>query len=496
MSSFPSIDLILAGLAGFIAGLLAAWPAVRSRIARAHADGRASRDAEIATLGGQRDAEARRAEEFAARIQRYEHEWTQAEQNLRKVTAHAAAQQAQAERLARDLADARRARDEAQAQLVDLTGRHAALEAGSAAQAHAAAEKLQLLEQAEVRLREAFQNLAQGILDDKAERLREQSGQQLSGLLDPFREQLKQFRETVEQRHASDQRERGMLAQEIQSLRQLNQRISEDALNLTRALKGDTRAQGAWGELVLERVLEASGLAEGREFELQVVMADEDGGRPRPDVIVHLPERKDLVIDAKVSLTAYERMQSATDEGERDALLREHVASVKRHVDSLSKKKYDSIPGLHTLDFVLLFVPIEAALIEAVRADDTLYTYALARNISLVCPSTLLATLRTVSHLWRLEDRNANAMEIAKRAGALHDSFVMLMSELQGIGDALARAQALHEGALKRIGSGRGHLLGRVDHLRRLGADARKQLSLLPDEAKSESEADENADDA
>jgi len=493
--TYPPLVLILAGVvAGLVAGVLLAWLALRARVADAHADGRASRDAEVATLGGQRDAEARRAEEFAARIQRYEHEWTLAEQNLRKVTAHAAAQQAQAERLGRELADARRLRDETQGQLVDLTGRHAALEAGSAAQARAAAEKLQLLEQAEVRLREAFQNLAQSILDDKAERFREQSGQQLSGLLDPFKLQLKEFRETVETRHASDQRERGMLAQEIQSLRQLNQRISEDALNLTRALKGDSRAQGAWGELVLERVLEASGLTEGREFELQVVMADEDGGRPRPDVIVHLPERKDLVIDAKVSLTAYERMQAALDDAGRDALLREHVASLRRHVDSLSKKKYDSIPGLHTLDFVLLFVPIEAALIEAVRADDSLYTYALSKNISLVCPSTLLATLRTVSHLWRLEDRNVNAMQIARQAGALHDSFVMLMNELQGVGDALTRAQTLHEGALKRIGSGRGHLLGRVDQLRRLGADTRKQLSLLPDEAQAEADPDAGDD--
>ncbi|HEY6940525.1 DNA recombination protein RmuC [Dokdonella sp.] len=497
MSNDAPLLLILAGVvAGFVVGALLAWLGLRARVARAHAEGRASRDAEIATLAGQRDAEARRAAESAARVERYEHDGALAEQNLRKVTAHAAAQQAQAERLARELDEARRLRDEAQARLVELTGRHAALEARSAAQAHAAAEKLQLLEQAEVRLREAFQNLAQGILDDKAERFREQSGQQLSGLLDPFKLQLKEFRETVELRHASDQRERGMLAQEIHSLRQLNQRISEDALNLTRALKGDTRAQGAWGELVLERVLEASGLSEGREFELQRVLADEDGGRPRPDVIVHLPERKDLVVDAKVSLTAYERMQSTVDDGERDALLREHVASLRRHVDSLSRKKYDSLPGLNTLDFVLLFVPIEAALIEAVRADDGLYTYALSKNISLVCPSTLLATLRTVSHLWRLEDRNVNAMQIAKQAGALHDSFVMLVNELHGVGDALTRAQALHEGALKRIGSGRGNLLARIDQLRRLGADTRKQLSLLPDDTRADTDAETGNDEA
>ena len=481
---------LVAALAAFAFGAVLVWLLLRRRIDAARSEGGASRDAEVATLLAERDAAARRADESAARTQRHERELASGEQRLLALTARAAEHQAQARQLGEQLAEARTGRDGAQARLIELTERHAALEAGSAAQAQAAEDKLHLLEQAEQRLREAFQNLANGILEDKAERFREQSSQQLNGLLDPFKLQLKEFRETVEQRHASDQRERGMLAQEINSLKQLNQRISEDALNLTRALKGDVRAQGAWGELVLERVLEAAGLTEGREFELQVVLADEDGGRPRPDVIVHLPDRKDLVIDAKVSLTAYERMHAALDDGEREALLREHVASLRRHVDSLSKKKYDDLPGLHTLDFVLLFVPVEAALIDAVRADEGLYTHALAKNISLVCPSTLLATLRTVSHLWRLEDRNVNAMEIARQAGALHDSFVMLVNELQGVGDALGKAQSLHEGVLKRLGSGRGNLMGRVGKLRQLGAEARKQLPLaLADEKDFESDA-------
>lgn len=492
----PIILSIIVGVVALVLGAALAWLALRRRIEAARIEGHAGRDAEIATLLAERDAAARRADETVLRVQRHERELAQGEQRLLALTARAAEHQAQARQLGEQLAEARSGRDGAQARLIELTERHAALEAGSAAQAQAAADKLRLLEQAEQRLREAFQNLANGILEDKAERFREQSSQQLSGLLDPFKLQLKEFRETVEQRHASDQRERGMLAQEINSLKQLNQRISEDALNLTRALKGDTRAQGAWGELVLERVLEAAGLAEGREFELQVVLADEDGGRPRPDVIVHLPDHKDLVIDAKVSLTAYERMHAAVDDGGREALLGEHIASLRRHVDSLSKKKYDGLPGLHTLDFVLLFVPVEAALIDAVRADEGLYAYALSKNISLVCPSTLLATLRTVSHLWRLEDRNVNATEIAKQAGALHDSFVMLVNELQGVGDALVKAQSLHEGVLKRLGSGRGHLMGRVDKLRRLGAEARKQLPLALPGEDEEVPTDEASDEA
>jgi DNA recombination protein RmuC len=490
--TYPSALLIFAAaLVGVGLGVLLTYLLVRRSRSDARAEGRATRDAEVATLTEQRDAEIRRADEFSERIRRYEHDWSQVEQNLRKVTAHAAAQQAQVERLGQEVHEARRGRDDAQTQLVELTGRHAALEARSAAQAVAAADKLQLLEQAELRLREAFQNLAHGILEDKSERFREQSSQQLNGLLDPFKLQLKEFRETIELRHAADQRERGMLTQEILSLKQLNQRISEDALNLTRALKGDSRTQGAWGELVLERVLEVSGLSQGREYELQTVFTDEDGGRGRPDVIVRLPDNKDLVIDSKVSLVAYERLSVATDPQQQDAALREHTASLRRHIDGLGKRDYTALPGLRTLDFVLLFIPVEPAFIEAIRADDGLYAYALSKNIALVSPSTLLATLRTVAHLWRLEDRNVNATEIARQAGALHDSFVMLEQELGNVGEALAKAQRSHEKAVHRISTGRGNLLGRVENLRKLGADARKQLpSARPAEREGDDEAE------
>ncbi|MFC4821372.1 DNA recombination protein RmuC [Dokdonella ginsengisoli] len=467
----------LAALAGFVVGLLLLYLASRRWVARAHEAGRSSRDTDVAVLAGQREAAAARADELAERLQRYERDWSAAEQNLRKLTAHAAAQQSQAEQLGHQLADARRSRDDAQGRLVELTRTHAALEAGAKEQAQAAADKLQLLEQAEQRLRESFRNLAGQILDDKAERFREQSSQQLGGLLDPLKLQLKEFRETIHATHASEQRERGMLAQEIQTLKQLNQRISEDAINLTRALKGDTRSQGAWGELVLERVLEASGLQAGREYETQASYADGDGGRQRPDVIVHLPEDKDIVVDAKVSLVAYERFVAAVDEGERAAALGEHVASLRRHIDGLSSRNYSGIEGLRTLDFVLLFVPVEAAFIEAVRADDRLYTQALAKNISLVSPSTLLATLRTVAHLWRIERRNVNAMEIAKRAANLHDNFAMLVDELQALGGQLDKAQRAHASALRRLTEGgKGSVLLQVQSLAEMGAPVKKAL--------------------
>lgn len=477
MNLSPELQPVLAAVAGLLAGTILVYLLARRWVAAAHAAGRMSREGELAALAGQRDAAGARADELAARFDRLERETGEVERALRRSAEQAAAHGAEAQRLGHELADTRRVRDEAQQRLVELTRRHAALEAGSAAQAQAAAEKLQLLEQAEQRLREAFQNLANGILEDKAERFREQSALQLGGMLDPLKLQLKEFRESFTQTYANEQHARGALSQEIQTLKQLNQRISEDAINLTRALRGDTRSQGAWGELVLERVLEASGLQAGREYTTQASFSDAEGGRQRPDVIVHLPEDKDIVIDAKVSLVAYERFCAGTDDVERARALAEHVASLRKHIDGLSLKSYDGIEGLRTLDFVLLFVPVEAAFIEAVRSDERLYAHALGKNISLVSPSTLLATLRTVSHLWRIERRNVNAMEIARRAALLHDNFATLVDELQNIGTQLGRAQTAHASAVRRLTEGgKGSVLLQVQSLAEMGAPVKKQL--------------------
>jgi len=488
------LALIAAGI-GILAGALVVFALARRWIAQARETGRASRDGEIGVLAEKFDGASNRAMELERRIARFERDWTAAEQNVRQLTAHAATHQAHAERLTRDLADACRSRDGFQQRLEDLTGRHAALEAASREQLQSATEKLQLLDQAEQRLRESFQNLANRIIDDKAESLREQSAQQLGGLLDPLKVQLKEFRETVSHTHASDQRERGMLAQEIQSLKQLNQRISEDAINLTRALKGDSRSQGAWGELVLERVLEASGLQSGVHYETQVSFRDAEGGRQRPDVIVHLPQGKDIVIDAKVSLVAYERLVGAESDAARKVALAEHLASLRRHVDGLAGRNYDAIDALRTLDFVLLFIPVEAAFIEAVRADDSLYTYALTKNISLVSPSTLLATLRTVTHLWRIEQRNENAMEITRRAALLHDNFALLVKELGTVGLALTKAQEAHASALRRLREGgKGSVLLQVQSLAEMGAPVKRSLQLSLLDAAAAEATDENAE--
>ena len=496
----PAIPAIVAAVVGVLVGALVVLMFASRRIGEARESGRTARDGEIAVLTEQRDAAVTRGNELARRIERFEQEWSRAEENLRSLTRQSATHEATSARLAMELADARHTRDDLQRRLEDVTRKHSALEASSREQAQSAAEKLALLDQAEQRLRDSFQNLANTILDDKAKRLGEQSEQQLGNLIDPLKLQLKEFRDTVTHAHASDQRERGMLAQEIQSLKQLNQRISEDAINLTRALKGDSRAQGAWGELVLERVLEASGLTAGRDYETQVTFRNDDGSRPRPDVIVRLPDNKDIVIDAKVSLKAYERSVASGEDALRAAALNDHVASLRRHIDELSARNYDDIEKLRTLDFVLLFIPVEAAFIEAVRSDGNLYGYALSKNISLVSPSTLLATLRTVAHLWRVEQRNINANEIARRAAQLHDNFAMLVNELGHVGLALDKAQRAHQSALRRLREGgKGSVLLQVQSLAEMGAPVKKQLSLLEstpaelvdDAAESEVSADD-----
>ncbi|HQX34672.1 MAG TPA: DNA recombination protein RmuC, partial [Dokdonella sp.] len=363
MSEFSILILIGAFIAGLLLGsLLFAWLGKRwANDAAFHAV--AAREPEISTLREQRDGFERQGNEAKRQLERLDAEHTTLEERVHVLGAQAAERKAEVEALARQLIDLQARHELTSREHLALTGQHASLKASAHEQAEAAREKLALLDQAEQRLRESFQNLANQILDAKAERFKEQSAEQLGGLLDPLKVQLKEFREAVTQTHANEQRERGMLVQEIRSLKELNQQISQDAVNLTRALKGDNRAQGAWGEMVLERLLEASGLQSGREYDTQESFQGTDGTRQRPDVIVHLPEEKDVVIDAKVSLVAWERSVAQEDEAERQAALREHLLSLRRHIDGLAGKNYSDISGMRTLDFVLLFVPVEAAFI-------------------------------------------------------------------------------------------------------------------------------------
>lgn len=474
---FEPLSLLVGAAVAALACVVASVVWMRRAVARARADAVATRDAAFDAerrYAGERLADA---ESLAASLRKELSQARAAQSALVDERARLATRVDQLARLDERLAalqaehDAERARrHQAEARAGELTAR---LESAQAT----AEERRALLQQTEQRLQEAFENLASRILEDKARRFTEHNAQQLGGLLDPLKVQLKDFREAVDRTYADEQRQRGALSKEIDTLRQLNERISQDAINLTRALKGDTQAQGAWGELVLERVLEASGLQSGREYFTQFSLRDEDGGRLRPDVLVRLPDDKDLVIDAKVSLVAYERFCAAGDDAERARCLREHVLSVRRHIDGLSARGYSAHPDVRSLDFVLMFVPVEAAFIEVVRADSGIYAHALGRNIALVSPSTLLATLRTVSHLWKVEQRNINAKDIADRATKLYDNLAQFVGEFEAIGAQLGKAQDLHGRALRRLTQGgRGSIVLQAEKLRELGVHPTKAL--------------------
>lgn len=337
-------------------------------------------------------------------------------------------------------------------------------------------EKLRFAREQEQSLKLQFEQLATKIFEEKSRTFTEQNKTGLDGLLNPLREQLKDFREKVENTYSNEARERFALKEQIVRLEGLNRQISDDASNLARALKGDKKMQGNWGEVILARVLEESGLREGHEYLTQFSARDEDGRLRIPDAIVRLPENRDIVIDSKVSLNDYVLYCAAEDPAERERLLKSHAVAVRNHIKALSEKRYEDLPELRTLDFVFLFMPVEAAFMLAVEQDPALFREAFDRKIIIVSPTTLLATLRTVESIWRYERQNQNAEKIAKEAGALHDKFAVLIGHLDDLGRAIERSQ---ESYRKTLGSltGHGGLVGKVENLRKLGAKTKKSLS-------------------
>lgn len=365
---------------------------------------------------------------------------------------------------------------EREAQVARLQQKVAELETRLVEERKAAEEKLVLMREAEKQLTTQFENLASRILEEKTQRFTEQNRLNLKALIDPFKEQLGQFRQRVDEVHLSDSKDRASLREALTQLQLQTQRINQEALNLTRALKGDKRAQGAWGELVLERVLEQSGLRKGIEYEVQGVFQDEGGNRLRPDVIVHLPDGKDVVIDSKVSLLAYERHITAHDEAEQAAALREHVIAVRRHIEQLSARDYANLNGLRSLDFVLMFLPIEAAFVAAFQADEALFAAAFDRHIVVVTPTTLLATLRTIDNIWRYERQSENARTIADNAARLYDKFVGFVEDLEKIGNGIDSLHKTYDAAMNKLSRGRGNLIRQVEGFRALGVEPRKTL--------------------
>lgn len=324
-------------------------------------------------------------------------------------------------------------------------------------------------------LRAQFAELAGKIFDEREQRFAETSQQRLGQLLDPLKERIQSFEKRVEESYQAEARERFSLAKELERLQQLNLRLSDEATNLTRALKGQ-KTQGNWGELILERVLEHAGLEKGREYQTQVSLKGPDGERFQPDVLIMLPGDKQVVVDSKVSLTAYQQYVGSDDPQVAQAALKQHVLSLRNHVKGLAGKDYKRLEGLHSLDFVLLFVPIEAAFSAALQAEPNLFQEAFDRHIVIVSPTTLLATLRVIVSLWKQERQSQNAREIAERAGWLYDKFVLFIQDLDEVGNRLQQLDKAYAAARNKLTEGRGNLVSRSEQLKLLGARASKSL--------------------
>ncbi|MBO7922309.1 DNA recombination protein RmuC [Alteromonas sp. K632G] len=337
-------------------------------------------------------------------------------------------------------------------------------------------EKLALMHSSEQRLQTQFENLANKIFDEKSATYQTQSKHNIEAVLAPFKSQLDGFKRQISEQHIREGQERASLKTEILSLKALNQRITEEASALTNALKGDNKKQGNWGEVILERILKESGLREGHEFETQVSAQSEQGRRLQPDVVVHLPNDKDVIIDSKVSLAAYEQYFNCDDDASRKQYLSAHVASIKGHIKGLGAKEYQSLKGLRTLDYVLLFIPIEPAFLLAIEEEPDLVSLALNHNIMLVSPTNLLVALRTINNIWQYEYQNQNAQLIAEQAGKLYDKFVGFVSDIEKIGKALDTAHGSYDAAMNKLSSGRGNLVRQVEKFREMGVQPSKRL--------------------
>lgn len=338
-------------------------------------------------------------------------------------------------------------------------------------------EKLVTLQQAEKRLQEQFENLANRIFQQKAESFGNESKNRLDALLNPLKDQIEGFKKQVTDQYVKEGQERASLKTEILGLKALNQQITEDAAALTRALKGDNKQQGNWGEVVLERILKESGLREGHEFETQVSARNEQGKLQQPDVVVHLPNDKDVIIDSKVSLAAYERYFNSDDDDERARHLKDHVNSLRTHIKALGAKDYHELAAIRSLDYVLMFIPVEPAFLLAVESDPDLITLALNNNIMLVSPTNLLVALRTINNIWQYEYQNQNAQKIAQHAAKLYDKFAGFVADMEKIGKSMEVTQKHYDSALNKLTSGRGNLVRQVEQFRQLGVQPSKRLA-------------------
>ena len=485
----PSLLLLLAAcllvalVAGIVVGLRLARTRTQATVDAALAQGGHAAQLELAqarerlrageqaTIAVQADLERARADTQAVRDE------------LLRVSSSEAQKNQHVASLTERVADLETRAREAAAQ---LDARNVALQQAHAELAHArtradadranAQEKLQLLTDAKTELSNQFKSLATEILEEKSKRFAEQNQQNLGTLLDPLRTQLNEFKGKVEEVYVQEGKERFALSEQVKQLMELNKTLSNDANNLTKALKGSAKTQGNWGELILERVLEASGLEKGRVYHVQVSQRDAEGNLQQPDVVIDLPQERKLVVDAKVSLVAYELFASAEKDEDRAAAVRAHLDSVRAHIKNLSGKNYQALYGVKSLDMVVMFVPIEPAFMLAVTNDEALFMEAWQRNVLLVSPSTLLFVVRTIAHLWRQEAQTRNAQDIAKRGAELYDKLSAFVADLQKVGAKLKDAQSAYDDAEKRLSTGNGNVIRQAEMLRKLGVKATKAL--------------------
>jgi DNA recombination protein RmuC len=363
-----------------------------------------------------------------------------------------------------------------QARATELTIAHAELKILLRSEREHSNSRLQLLEDARRELKLQFENLASRIFDEKSQRFSELNRDRLEAILTPFSKEIGSLKKEMNEIYRVDSGERISLKQEIVQLRDLNQQINKEATNLTRALQSDSKSQGDWGELVLDRILEASGLKKGIEYSTQGGYRDHNNRLFKPDVVIHLPEGKEIIVDSKVSLTSWTRYVNSESKTDMNHHLQRLKASIKSHISELSEKNYPGLQGLHSLDFVLMFIPVEAAFATVCKLDDTLITNALTANIVIVTPTTLLATLRTIENIWKFEHQSRNSAEIARRAGLMYDKFRGLIEDMEKIGKQLANCHSSYEGALLKLTRGRGNLVSQAEQLKELGVQVKKEL--------------------
>lgn len=397
-------------------------------------------------------------------------------QEISRITAEKAGLEEKANSLQATLIDAKTQFDEAQKQSLNLTAENSRLANQLQNLEQKLTEQKQEVEALQQRLSKEFENLANRIFEEKSEKFVRQNRDSLDIVLNPLKEKMDEFKKKVEDTHLENSKEQSRLAEQIRGLTELNQGMREDANRLTKALKGESKTQGNWGELILEKVLEKSGLTKGQEYSVQESFVNEEGRRQQPDVIIKLPDNKNIIVDSKVSLTAYERYSSANTQEEQQTWLKAHIKSVREHIKQLGEKRYHQLYEIDTPDFVLLFIPIESAFAVAVQSDSEIFNDAFDQNIVIVTSSTLLATLRTIANIWKQEYQNRNVLEIARQGGDLYDKFVNFTEDLIDLGKKMKSAQGAYEDSMKKLYEGRGNLIRRAENLRELGAKVSKQL--------------------